>query len=158
MDEAYRKYLFHGPDFQGIVAIDGGIGPRGLKARVRTAPLPADWMASPVRKRWILDPMLVDTALQAGILFTQHHAGLPCLPASIESIIVCNAMPEPNRTCVLELSVTRQEPHRLVADAVILDGPAGRAILALTGIEWTVDAGLKAAFAQNGQATAGQSH
>jgi hypothetical protein len=59
---------------------------------------------------------------------------------------------------VLELSVTRQEPHRLVADAVILDGPAGRAILALTGIEWTVDAGLKAAFAQNGQATAGQSH
>jgi NAD(P)-dependent dehydrogenase (short-subunit alcohol dehydrogenase family) len=157
MEEAYRKHLFHGSDFQGITAIQG-IGSQGMRALVRTAPQPADWMANPVRKRWIVDPMLVDTVLQAGILFTQHHAGAPCLPSHIGSILICNPVPTQETPCVLELAVSSLESHRLVADAVLLDGPAGRPLLALKGLEWTVDSGLRQAFAQNGQATAGHHH
>src|SRR5205085_9310673 len=46
IEEAYRRHLFHGPRFCGLVRVEG-ISPAGITATVRTAPPPSAWMEQP---------------------------------------------------------------------------------------------------------------
>ena len=79
--DAYRDLLFHGPQFQRIVAIDG-MDERGARARLR-ASRPRDGVAGTTGERWLLDPILLDSALQVQVLWARLEWDATLLPAEI---------------------------------------------------------------------------
>ena len=79
-EEIYRRVLFHGPDMQCIESVEA-CDDRGVVARLRAAPIPAEWVRRPLRQKWIADPLVVDGGFQMMILWSVAHngvAGLPC--------------------------------------------------------------------------------
>src|SRR5205814_356194 len=58
-EEIYGGLLFHGPRLHALERVEG-CGPEGIVAAVRAAPPPADWIARPLRNRWLTDPLAVD--------------------------------------------------------------------------------------------------
>ena len=81
VQEAYRDWLFHGPIFQGIVSIEA-IGPRGARAILRPS-LPRDCLRGGPDGSWLVDPILVDSALQMQVLWARLHWDVTLLPARI---------------------------------------------------------------------------
>lgn len=80
--EAYRDWLFHGPCFQGIVSIDA-LGSNGASAVLRTS-VPSQCLASESAAHWIIDPILVDCALQVQLIWARLHWNVTSLPNSVE--------------------------------------------------------------------------
>ncbi|HET8979436.1 MAG TPA: SDR family NAD(P)-dependent oxidoreductase [Solirubrobacteraceae bacterium] len=81
--DAYRDLLFHGPMFQRIDAIDG-MDERGSTARL----LPSravDCVTGAGEARWLLDPILLDSALQVQVLWARLQWDVTLLPAEIGS-------------------------------------------------------------------------
>jgi acyl transferase domain-containing protein/NAD(P)-dependent dehydrogenase (short-subunit alcohol dehydrogenase family) len=78
LDEAYREWLFHGPIFKGIAVVDS-IGPEGARARLRTS-TPADCLADRPAGTWLLDPVMLDSALQIQVLWGRLHWDMTLLP------------------------------------------------------------------------------
>jgi len=79
--DAYSELLFHGPLFQGILAIEG-MDERGARSRLaRTAP--AQSVAGAEGLRWMLDPIMLDSALQVQVLWARLQWDVTLLPAQI---------------------------------------------------------------------------
>ncbi len=81
VEVAYRDLLFHGPLFQGIVAIDG-MDERGASALLRPSQA-AQCVAGAEGLRWLLDPVLLDSALQIQVLWARLQWEVTLLPAEI---------------------------------------------------------------------------
>jgi NAD(P)-dependent dehydrogenase (short-subunit alcohol dehydrogenase family) len=79
--DAYRELLFHGPMFQGIVDIDG-MDERGSTASLRPS-RPTSCVRDAEGLRWLLDPILLDSALQVQVLWARLHWDTTLLPAEI---------------------------------------------------------------------------
>ena len=79
--EAYATMLFHGPLFHAIVEIHG-MGRRGARAELRPS-VPARCMRAPESARWVLDPVLVDAALQLQVLWARTHWDMTLLPTEL---------------------------------------------------------------------------
>ncbi|HWC27024.1 MAG TPA: SDR family NAD(P)-dependent oxidoreductase, partial [Solirubrobacteraceae bacterium] len=82
--EAYERYLFHGPLFQGIVAIEG-MDVRGARALLRPS-LPSACVRDASAEAWLLDPVLVDCALQIQVIWARIHWDVTPLPTQIASL------------------------------------------------------------------------
>ncbi|MGR3218852.1 MAG: SDR family NAD(P)-dependent oxidoreductase, partial [Candidatus Anammoxibacter sp.] len=79
-EDIYKEILFHGKEFQGIEQIDN-FGEEGISALVRSAPMPGKWIKTPLRNRWLADPLVLDCSFQLMILwcFEKYQSGsLPC--------------------------------------------------------------------------------
>jgi NAD(P)-dependent dehydrogenase (short-subunit alcohol dehydrogenase family) len=81
IEEAYRDLLFHGPLFQGIVAIEG-MDELGATSLLRPS-LPGRCVAGADGLRWLLDPVLLDSALQIQVLWARLQWDVTLLPAEI---------------------------------------------------------------------------
>jgi acyl transferase domain-containing protein len=81
VDAAYRDLLFHGPLFQGIVAIEG-MDERGAVSLLRPS-TPAQCLAGADGADWLLDPVLLDCALQVQVVWARLHWDVTLLPAEI---------------------------------------------------------------------------
>jgi acyl transferase domain-containing protein/NAD(P)H-dependent flavin oxidoreductase YrpB (nitropropane dioxygenase family) len=81
LEGAYRDLLFHGPLFQGITAIDG-MDERGASAVLRPSHA-AQCVAGAGDARWLLDPVLLDSALQIQVLWARLQWEVTLLPAEI---------------------------------------------------------------------------
>jgi hypothetical protein len=79
--DAYRDLLFHGPLFQGITQI-AGMDVRGSSATLRASD-PGACVADGSGRSWLLDPILLDCALQVQVLWARLHWDLTLLPAEI---------------------------------------------------------------------------
>jgi hypothetical protein len=79
--DAYRDLLFHGPLFQHIVAI-GGMDARGATARLRCS-RPERYLTGAAGRPWLLDPVLLDSALQVQVLWARLEWDATLLPAQI---------------------------------------------------------------------------
>ncbi len=144
--DAYQTLLFHGPELRGIDRVVG-CGAAGIVALVRTAPLPAEWVKQPLRRRWLADPLALDCAFQVMILwsFERHGAGcLPCFAGRYRQFR--RAFPS-DGVCVAA-RVTRDTATRVVADIDFLDGD-GRLVARLEGYEAVIDPNLRQAFRRN---------
>jgi hypothetical protein len=84
MDEAYRDLLFHGPRFRGIAAIEG-MDERGARALLRTSTPDACLAGDAPHGPWLLDPVLLDSALQVQVLWARLHWDVTLLPAEIRA-------------------------------------------------------------------------
>jgi NAD(P)-dependent dehydrogenase (short-subunit alcohol dehydrogenase family)/acyl carrier protein len=83
VDDAYRDLLFHGPLFQGIVAIEGMDG-RGAVSLLRPSD-PSDHLTGAGVSEWLLDPVLLDCALQVHVVWARLHWDVTLLPAELRA-------------------------------------------------------------------------
>jgi acyl transferase domain-containing protein/NAD(P)H-dependent flavin oxidoreductase YrpB (nitropropane dioxygenase family)/NAD(P)-dependent dehydrogenase (short-subunit alcohol dehydrogenase family)/acyl carrier protein len=79
--EVYRDLLFHGPLFQGIDGIKG-LDERGSTASLRASD-PERCVAGAAGRRWLLDPILLDCALQVQVVWGRLEWDVTLLPAEI---------------------------------------------------------------------------
>jgi hypothetical protein len=81
--DAYRDLLFHGPLFQGIQEIEG-LDERGASGVLRGS-VAGDCLRDAGGAAWLLDPVLVDSALQMQVLWARLRWDVTLLPADIGS-------------------------------------------------------------------------
>ena len=79
VDDIYRHILFHGNELKGIRRVIGASA-RGMAAELITAPSPERWIDTPLRSRWIADPLVLDAAFQMAIVWCFEEKGLMSLP------------------------------------------------------------------------------
>jgi acyl transferase domain-containing protein/NAD(P)H-dependent flavin oxidoreductase YrpB (nitropropane dioxygenase family)/NAD(P)-dependent dehydrogenase (short-subunit alcohol dehydrogenase family)/acyl carrier protein len=83
VEAAYRDLLFHGPLFRGIEAIEG-MDERGAVSFLRPSE-PGACVAGAEGSRWLLDPVLLDSALQLQVIWARLNWDVTLLPAEIAS-------------------------------------------------------------------------
>ncbi len=144
--EIYRDVLFHGPDLQGIVAVEG-CGDGGIAATVSAAPSPSEWVVNPLRNQWLTDPLALDCAFQMMILWSVERTGSGSLPTFIGRYRQFRrAFPAEGVRVVAR--ITEASPHKARADVDFLDD-RGQPVARIEDYECVIDASLKAAFRRN---------
>jgi hypothetical protein len=83
VEAAYRELLFHGPIFQGIVEVEG-MDERGAVSLLRPS-TPQQCLAGASEAPWLLDPVLLDSALQVQVVWARLHWDVTLLPAEIRA-------------------------------------------------------------------------
>jgi NAD(P)-dependent dehydrogenase (short-subunit alcohol dehydrogenase family) len=141
VQRAYAETLFHGAHLQGITSVDG-CSEAGIAVTVNAAPAPSAWATNPLRSAWLADPLALDAAFQAAILWSAEHAGGPCLPAFMGRYRQFAEFPKDGTKVVLRMT---RRGGMIQADADFL-ARTGALVARLEGSEHAVDAGLAAAF------------
>ena len=131
---------------RGLVDVES-CGDAGLVARCRVAPPPKDWMQEPVRNRWIADPLVLDSGLQAMIVWTSDRVGEASLPSRLTRYR--QFVPSfPKDGARIVINVRDLTDARVVSD-IDWVGDDGRLLARLEGYESVVDSSLSKAFRQN---------
>ncbi len=143
---AYATRLFHGTQLQGIAAIEA-CSEDGIVVYSRTASAPWAWMKEPLRSTWIADPLALDAALQAIILWSQELRGEPCLPCSIARYRQYRRT-FPREGVRIVVQVIQATDHAIRCDVEFLDS-AHQVVARMEGCESVADPSLAAAFQRN---------
>jgi len=144
---AYRDgQLFHGPELFGIEEIEGW-SEQGIRARVRGAPPPSDWMDDPIRSAWLADPLALDCAFQLMILWCEKFHRGPCLPARFGSYRQFRRrFPEEGTRVVCRITGTTEHAATAEIDFLRL---AGGVVGRITDCECVIETHLADAFSRN---------
>ncbi len=146
IETIYAETLFHGPAMRGLLDVEA-CGETGVVARCRVAPPPKDWMEEPVRNRWIADPLVLDSGLQAMIVWTSVRVGEASLPARFKRYRqFVPSFPEEGARIVVD--VRQRTNSKIVADIEWI-GEDGSLLARLEGYESVVDSSLSKAFRHN---------
>ena len=147
--EIYQRILFHGPELEAIDAIER-CSADGLTATVRTAPRPEAWMTEPTRRDWIADPLVLDAAFQAMIVWAVETAGVPSLPTGLGRYEqFCERLPEGTLQLVIRVTETRDQAACADIDIRATTGEAaGRLLARITRYDCVMDSSLAGAFAR----------
>jgi hypothetical protein len=79
--EVYRQWLFHGPLMAGVAAITG-IGANGITGDLIPS-MPEKCLVAAPQVPWILDPVVLDSALQLIIVWSRIHWDMTPLPSRL---------------------------------------------------------------------------
>ena len=143
LSAAYETRLFHGPMLHGMTAIEA-CSADGIVVTSRSAPSPWSWMSEPARGSWLADPLAIDSALQAIILWSQEFRGKPCLPCAIASYRQYRrTFPKDGVRIVIRIHETPDQLIRCDVEFVDLHGVL---VARMEGCESVADASLAAAF------------
>jgi hypothetical protein len=138
--------LFHGKALQGITAING-CSEKGISVTASPAPRPSHWIRHPVRTGWITDPMVMDAAFQAMILWSFEHLGAGSLPTHISQYRqFCRGFPKDKTE--INIRIDSQGDHEIRARIEFLDNK-DRLVACIDGYECVVDTSLNEAFQYN---------
>jgi acyl transferase domain-containing protein len=146
VSEAYERLLFHGPELQGLQRIDG-CGDAGIAGFASASPPPAAWFKNPLRQAWLSDPLAIDCAFQAMIVWTCEQLGAGSLPTAI-GVYRQFRREFPASGVRIIARVTQSNASRAVADIEFLDAE-GACIALIEDYECVVDASLNQAFRRN---------
>jgi NAD(P)-dependent dehydrogenase (short-subunit alcohol dehydrogenase family)/acyl carrier protein len=145
-EEIYRSLLFHGRELQAIDQVEG-CSEEGIIVHAKTAPAPGVWLRQPLRQKWLTDPLALDCAFQALILWSLDRrgaAGLPCLATRYRQYR--RSFPSDGVRVVAR--VAKATNLHALADIEFLDAD-GKLVARLEGYECVIDAGLQRAFRRN---------
>ena len=146
IEAIYAETLFHGPKMRGLLSVES-CGDAGLVARCRVAPPPRDWMEDPVRSRWIADPLVLDSGLQAMIVWTSDRVGELSLPSRFTRYRqFVPSFPEEGARIVIDV---HQRTNGKVVSDIDWIGDDGNLLARLEGYESVVDSSLSKAFRHN---------
>ena len=143
VQDAYDQVLFHGPHLRGIEEVRGCCE-KGIRAKIRTAPSPAEWIATPLRTRWIADPLVLDSVFQLAILWSEEIRGVRCLPSFIGAYRQYRRS-FPRGSVNVALRVNGVSDRKLTGDVTITDDK-GQTVAILSGFEAIMDPALANAF------------
>ena len=143
LSAAYETRLFHGPMLHGITAIEA-CSAEGIVVTSRSAPSPWTWMSEPARGSWLADPLAIDSALQAIILWSQEFRGKPCLPCAISTYRQYRrTFPKDGVRIVIRMHDTPEQLIRCDVEFIDLNGVL---VARMEGCESVADGSLTAAF------------
>jgi hypothetical protein len=145
-DEIYQAVLFHGPFMQGIESVEG-CGERGIAGWVSTAPCTSDWIDRPLRSKWLIDPLAIDSAFQLVGLWTRENLGANSLPTGLGSLRLYQRE-FPDQGVRVKVAIEQSSRSRAMATIEILDEER-RLIARLEKFECVIDASLNQAFRRN---------
>ncbi|HKK91158.1 MAG TPA: SDR family NAD(P)-dependent oxidoreductase [Desulfobacteraceae bacterium] len=137
VDQAYDRVLFHGEKLRAITSITGCCE-QGIEVIASKAPSPENWIATPFKKQWTGDPMLLDAAFQAAILWSHETTGKVCLPSYLANFRIYDSFPGCRTEVRIILTVNEKNRHGLKGYVTFLDGD-GVVIAGITGFEATID-------------------
>ncbi|MFZ2956228.1 MAG: SDR family NAD(P)-dependent oxidoreductase [Candidatus Ozemobacteraceae bacterium] len=143
--KAYDTMLFHGPELEGIKAVEGW-STEGMRLRAEAAPAPETWMREPQRHEWVTDPLVIDSAFQAMILWTHLVCGAPSLPSFAGSYRQFRAGFPRGETRIV-MKTVRSSQQMAKADIEFLDAQGGL-IGRIEGYECVMNPSLAVAFAR----------
>ena len=138
MDEAYAKFLFHGPRLRGIDRIEG-ISNHGMVAALQTSD-PERLGGS--NGHWVTDPLTIDSALQMMVLWVRENQGAAALPSCLESYEQYAPLAGP-LTCHLEVTPKTDNSGQFHAKIVDTDE---RVVAVLKGGQYTANRALNKVF------------
>lgn len=141
---AYRDYLFHGPRFQLIQAVEG-ISPQGIDALVQPSQ-PQAWLGpqslpglSP-QASWLFDPGLVDVPPQLAIVWSRVYHQTTALPSRLGAVVRYGSAPPAGPLRCL-FRITSADSTSCNYDAWYVDG-SGAVYLQMQAIESTCNSSL----------------
>jgi hypothetical protein len=103
--EIYENWLFHGPSFAGIQRIDA-VGRNGILAWLKPS-VPSEFFTYKPHERWLVDPVLVDSALQLLIVWARQFLDATPLPSKLGACHVFG-FPKSNSSVRCEVRVHHQ--------------------------------------------------
>jgi acyl transferase domain-containing protein/NAD(P)-dependent dehydrogenase (short-subunit alcohol dehydrogenase family) len=145
MDEVYDNgLLFHGELLQGIETVNG-YSPEGIDVTVHPAPVPTHWMKEPPRRKWLSDPLVMDCAFQALILwsFESHKAG--SLPVHVKSYRQMQSA-WPKGKVDIKVNIEKSNEHQAVSTIEFIHADDGKLLAVMEGYECVIDASLNESF------------
>ncbi|HEV3439043.1 MAG TPA: SDR family NAD(P)-dependent oxidoreductase [Gemmata sp.] len=146
VSDAYRDFLFHGPELQGIERIEGA-SEVAFIGTAFSAPAPIEWFQSPLRSGWVAEPLVLDVSFQMMILWTRFHhdtGSLPCFAGRYRQYR--KSFPAGPTTIVIR--IRRDDGKFARADVDYLD-PDGRIIAQMQDYECVMEKSLNQAFRRN---------
>jgi hypothetical protein len=128
--DLYRRWLFHGPTFQGINRVDL-VGLSGIKASLQTS-TPHGWIAGtasggPASGQWLFDPLMFDSALQLLVLWAREHWEMTALPSGFQSFRRFAATAASRVVCELRLR-SNTGAQTIHSDIYFLDAAGGNVL------------------------------
>ena len=143
--EAYDTHvLFHGPGLQCIRTING-VSPKGIEVSAQCQQAPGQWFDKPYAKKWTLDPMMLDAAFQAAILWTWETRQAVCLPNGWESLRLYASYPGHTGDIRILFTVNHEGPHRIQGYFTFLNDE-DTVIASIMGFEALTDSSLAEKF------------
>ena len=146
MERVYDDILFHGPDLHGIKTVVG-CSPMGIEVLAKRAPAPETWLASPPGKKWLLDPLIMDCAFQAAIIWCHETLHMVCLPTYIANLRIYRGIANRDGDVTINLTVNEQSRHTIKGYFTFID-EQGEVIASITGFEAVMDPRLEERFSQ----------
>jgi hypothetical protein len=137
--EAYGRWLFHGPSFEGIGQIEG-INENGIVALISSCPPGKCLSGNGQPGRWIIDPVLMDCGFQLAILWERYHHDMTPLPSRFTSYRRFATVSDSKVRCFLHAKATNAG-HTLVTDIIFTDG-SGRILGLLEEMEFSCSRSL----------------
>lgn len=148
IDEVYaERILFHGPDLRGISSIEG-VSDGGISVVARCAPSPRAWTEDPLRSSWLADPLAIDCAFQAMLVWVFEKRGASSLPVYVKRYRQFGPS-YPASGVRIEARAGLETRHRVLADIEFIDRGTGELVAQMDGCECVVDASLHAKFRRN---------
>jgi hypothetical protein len=129
--EAYRQWLFQGPCFAGITAVEG-IRRDAIAGMVRSV-APRTCLPVGPGTAWRLDPTVVDASLQLVILWERHWHDMTPLPVRIGRFRLFEPLSGQPVRCVVT-AATQDGGEALTADIAYTD-TQGRLLAVMEGLQ-----------------------
>lgn len=143
--DCYGTELFHGSAWHAISTV-GFVNNAGIDVTACTAPLPWRWLRDGAVRTWHVDPLMVDCALQAIIVYTQRQLGLPSLPTAIGRLQLHD--PYHSGAVQIRVQATQADPPMIRANVTITAND-GRPVATIEDCEFVCLESLRSAFARN---------
>jgi len=142
--QAYDRILFHGKALQGIKSING-YSENGIEVTTSLAPAPAQWFKNPFHSKWTIEPMMLDAAFQAAILWSHERTGQVCLPSFIASLRLYSSFKAINGNIRILFTVNEETKSKIKGYFTFLN-EENRVVASITGFEAIMDPSLKDKF------------
>jgi acyl transferase domain-containing protein/NAD(P)H-dependent flavin oxidoreductase YrpB (nitropropane dioxygenase family)/short-subunit dehydrogenase len=131
VEDAYRRWLFHGPLFAAIGAVEH-LGPDGVVAELAPSS-PRRCLRGGPDGEWLIDPVVVDAGFQLAILWSRTQHDLTPLPSRFESYRRFGPLgPAPVRC---HMTVQPSADGHVLVIRYLFVGPDGGVLGLLEGLE-----------------------
>jgi NAD(P)-dependent dehydrogenase (short-subunit alcohol dehydrogenase family) len=138
VNESYRRWLFHGPCFQGISTIEG-INEQGICGTLIPS-TPAKCLSPEAGGQWIVDPVLLDCSFQLAILWERAYYDMTPLPSRFTSYRRFGSFADASVRCCLKAH-SSAGGQNLLTDIYFLDG-TGQVMAVLEEMEFSCSKAL----------------
>ncbi len=133
VNQSYDKILFHGKALQGIKSING-FSKKGIEVVTKPAPLPDEWFSTFPGSAWTIEPMMLDAAFQAAILWCHEIKGQVCLPSFIANLRLYSSFKDLKRDIRILFTVNEESKSRIKGYFTFLN-QENVVIASITGFE-----------------------
>jgi NAD(P)-dependent dehydrogenase (short-subunit alcohol dehydrogenase family) len=137
-DQAYERWLFHGPLFQAIESL-GAYDREGIRATVRPSRT-GECLGNATDGTWLIDPVVLDTAPQLAILWSRATHDTTSLPNHVAEFELYGDLGPGDAIEVVVRTLAEADAHTFKADVWFLR--EGMVVARMSGLEGSSSAEL----------------